>query len=171
MRNSEVNLISEGDIYRLIARSHLPAAEKFESFIFDEVIPSIRKYGGYIHATDDEEGDEIMQRALNLANQRVAENKKRLAERERQLHQAEQETESLKVALNRSLEYYTVMKYARVYGYNWNMRTRQKVGKDLTKYCRSRGIQIRKCLSGDDRFDETNSYPISAWENFMNQYR
>ena len=39
--------IPEGDVYRLIARSNLPEAEKFESWIFDEVLPSIRKNGGY----------------------------------------------------------------------------------------------------------------------------
>ena len=44
----EINFISEGDVYRLITHSKLPAAEKFESWVFDEVIPSIRKTGGYI---------------------------------------------------------------------------------------------------------------------------
>ena len=43
----EVKIIPEGDIYRLIIRSQLPAAERFESWVFDEVIPSIRKTGGY----------------------------------------------------------------------------------------------------------------------------
>ncbi len=44
----EVRIISEGDMYRLIASSKLPAAEKFESWIFDEVIPTIRKHGAYM---------------------------------------------------------------------------------------------------------------------------
>ena len=39
--------ISEGNLYRLISHSKLPAAEKFERWIFDEVIPSIRQTGGY----------------------------------------------------------------------------------------------------------------------------
>jgi prophage antirepressor-like protein len=43
----EMSFIPEGDIYRLTARSQLPAAEKFESWIFDEVLPSIRKTGTY----------------------------------------------------------------------------------------------------------------------------
>lgn len=42
-----VNWIAEGDVYRLVARSNLPSAEKFETWIFDEVLPSIRKTGGY----------------------------------------------------------------------------------------------------------------------------
>lgn len=43
----QVNFIPEGDIYRLIIRSKLPTAEKFESWVFDEVLPSIRKTGSY----------------------------------------------------------------------------------------------------------------------------
>ena len=39
--------IPEGDVYRLVIRSNLPAAEQFESWIFDEVLPSIRKHGAY----------------------------------------------------------------------------------------------------------------------------
>lgn len=46
-REQETVFISEGDIYRLAARSKLPGADEFESWIFDEVLPSIRKTGGY----------------------------------------------------------------------------------------------------------------------------
>ena len=42
-----MKIIPEGDIYRLIIRSSLPSAEKFEHWVFDEVIPNIRKTGGY----------------------------------------------------------------------------------------------------------------------------
>lgn len=45
--SQEVNYIPEGDLYRLIVSSKLPAAEKFERWVFDEVLPSIRKTGGY----------------------------------------------------------------------------------------------------------------------------
>ena len=48
----EVNIIPEGDIYRLISNSELPEAEKFESWVFDEVLPAIRKTGGYINNVD-----------------------------------------------------------------------------------------------------------------------
>lgn len=44
----EMLFIPEGDVYRLITHSKLPSAERFESWIFDEVIPSIRKHGAYI---------------------------------------------------------------------------------------------------------------------------
>lgn len=44
----EVNFIPEGDLYRLIIRSKLPAAERFERWVFDTVLPSIRRHGAYI---------------------------------------------------------------------------------------------------------------------------
>lgn len=44
----KVIFITEGDVYRLIAHSKLPAAEQFERWIFDEVLPSIRKHGAYM---------------------------------------------------------------------------------------------------------------------------
>ena len=49
-----INFIPEGDIYRLIIRSKLPSAEKFEHWVFDEVLPSIRKNGFYGFATKEE---------------------------------------------------------------------------------------------------------------------
>lgn len=43
----EVSLIPEGDLYRLIVNSKLPNAEKFEGWVFDEVLPTIRQTGEY----------------------------------------------------------------------------------------------------------------------------
>jgi len=42
-----MNFIPEGDLYRLIVHSKLPAAERFEKWVFDEVLPSIRRTGSY----------------------------------------------------------------------------------------------------------------------------
>ncbi|WP_323052688.1 phage antirepressor [Clostridium prolinivorans] len=46
----KVRYIPEGDLFRLIVKSKLPAAEKFERWVFDEVLPAIRKHG--VYATD-----------------------------------------------------------------------------------------------------------------------
>ena len=43
----EMTFIPEGDVYRLICNSKLPSAEKFEHWVFDEVLPTIRKTGNY----------------------------------------------------------------------------------------------------------------------------
>lgn len=46
--NQAMTFISEGDVYRLIVHSKLPSAERFERWVFDEVLPTIRKHGTYI---------------------------------------------------------------------------------------------------------------------------
>lgn len=43
----EMLVISEGDLYRLIVNSKLPTAQKFESWVFDEVLPEIRRSGSF----------------------------------------------------------------------------------------------------------------------------
>lgn len=48
----ELLFITEGDIYRLTAHSRLPSAERFESWIFDEVLPTIHRTGGYVGDAD-----------------------------------------------------------------------------------------------------------------------
>lgn len=42
-----MNFLPEGDLYRLITHSKMPSAEKFERWVFDEVLPAIRKSGMY----------------------------------------------------------------------------------------------------------------------------
>ena len=44
----EIAFITEGDVYRLIVHSKLPSAERFEKWVFDEVLPTIRKHGSYL---------------------------------------------------------------------------------------------------------------------------
>jgi prophage antirepressor-like protein len=43
----EVRIIAEGDVFRLIVNSRLPEAQRFEKWLFEEVLPQIRKTGGY----------------------------------------------------------------------------------------------------------------------------
>ncbi|HAQ6478502.1 TPA: phage antirepressor [Enterococcus faecium] len=50
-RRQSFKVIPESDVYRLIIKSNLPSAEKFESWVMEEVLPQIRKHGMY--ATDE----------------------------------------------------------------------------------------------------------------------
>lgn len=76
----QVQFITEGDLYRLIASSKLPSAQKFESLVFDEVLPSIRRRGGYMAAREDKTPEEIMARALMLAKDTMDRQKREIAE-------------------------------------------------------------------------------------------
>lgn len=62
----QVRFISEGDLYRLIVSSKLPAAEQFEAWVFDDVLPPIRRHGMY--AIDELlNDDEFLERAIATA--------------------------------------------------------------------------------------------------------
>lgn len=75
----EMNFIPEGDIYRLAARSELPGADQFERWIFDEVLPSIRKNGGYVSGQENMTPEEFMAAALIMANKTIENQKVRLS--------------------------------------------------------------------------------------------
>lgn len=75
-RKQEASFIPEGDIYRLIVRSKLPSAEKFERWVFDEVIPSIRANGGYIAGQETLSDDELMAKAILVAQKKIEERDK-----------------------------------------------------------------------------------------------
>lgn len=63
----KVNFIDEGNLYRLITHSKLPDAEKFENWVFDEVLPTIRKTGGYTVAQTS--NDDYKARTLAVKEQ------------------------------------------------------------------------------------------------------
>ena len=56
----EISFIPESDVYRLVMRSKLPEAEKFQDWVCEEILPAIRKTGGYMIAKEDETPEEIM---------------------------------------------------------------------------------------------------------------
>ncbi len=70
-RKQEKNFIDEGNLYRLITHSKLPSAEQFERWVFDEVLPSIRKNGGYIVGQEEMTEDELMAKAILYANKKM----------------------------------------------------------------------------------------------------
>lgn len=74
----QARFIAEGDLYRLIANSKLPDAEKFERWVFDEVLPSIRKHGGYLTPEKIEEVLLNPDTIINLANQLKSERARRV---------------------------------------------------------------------------------------------
>ena len=75
-RNQEASFIPEGDLYRLIMKSKLPSAEKFESWVMDEILPSIRKNGGYIVGQETLSDEELMAKAILVAQKKIAERDK-----------------------------------------------------------------------------------------------
>ena len=87
----ELRVIAEPDFYRLIAGSKLPNAQKFETWVFEEVLPSIRRTGGYMIDRPEETPEETMARALSIAADTLARREARIAQLEAEAHQTAQE--------------------------------------------------------------------------------
>ena len=75
-----MKMITEGDIYRLVIKSQLPQAEKFESWVFDNVIPSIRKNGGYIANQEQMTPEQIVANALIVAQNIISQKDRQIEE-------------------------------------------------------------------------------------------
>lgn len=93
-----LTFISEQNLYRLIMRSTKPMAEPFQDWVCGEVLPSIRKHGGYIltHEEDTDEdirrrAEEVLKATLEQKDKLIREQNMLLGQKNKQL--AEQETE------------------------------------------------------------------------------
>ena len=84
-----VKFIAEGDMYRLIFKSNAPKADEFVSWVADDVLPSIRKTGGYIQTTSEDSDSDIMAKALMIAQ-------KTIERREQQVQMLQLENSHLK---------------------------------------------------------------------------
>ena len=75
-----MTIINESGLYSLVLSSKLPTAKAFKRWITSEVIPSIRKNGGYINGQDQLSPEELMARALVVAQQTLADRERRISE-------------------------------------------------------------------------------------------
>lgn len=87
-RKQNAKFITKGNVIRLVANSTLPQAEAIESWIFDEVIPSVLKTGGYIVSKSEDTPEEIMARALLVAQETLKRKEQRLIEAERKVEES-----------------------------------------------------------------------------------
>jgi anti-repressor protein len=74
------NTIPESDVYRLIMHSKLESAERFQTWVCEEVLPAIRKTGGYLAAAPDESPEAILARAVLVAQDTITRMKNKLVE-------------------------------------------------------------------------------------------
>lgn len=71
-------LINESGLYSLILSSKLPTTKKFKRWITSEVIPSIRKHGGYITNQENLTDSELLAKAVQVAQRQIAERDERI---------------------------------------------------------------------------------------------
>lgn len=75
-----VNIINESGLYSLILSSKLPQAKAFKRWVTSEVLPSIRKNGGYLAGQENDTPEMIVAKALVVAQNIIKQNEQRIAE-------------------------------------------------------------------------------------------
>lgn len=86
----DMYFVTEPDLYRCIFQSRKSSARKFQDWVFDEVLPALRKDGGYIISNDADTPEMIMARALKVADETIKRNEQRVRELEAQTEQQAQ---------------------------------------------------------------------------------
>lgn len=102
-RKQQANFLPEGDLYRLITHSKLPSAEKFERWVFDEVLPTLRQTGQY-------GADPAELERLRHSNAVLRDWLDLLAARKRDLVELQQECEKVKKNRDNAKAYYLEVK-------------------------------------------------------------
>lgn len=77
--------INEQNLYRVIMRSDKPQAEAFQDWVCGEVLPSIRKNGGYIATNEDDDAEMILAKALKIADATIKRKEQQLLEQKEQI--------------------------------------------------------------------------------------
>jgi anti-repressor protein len=97
LRNSEVwnqpgrapLIISEPGLYKLIMRSRKPEAKEFQRWVTHEVLPQIRKTGGYIPTSESDSDEDIMARAVLVAQKTIKQKNQQIAEQQTRIVELE----------------------------------------------------------------------------------
>ena len=78
-RNQKTYIINESGLYSLILSSKLPQAKEFKRWVTSEILPSVRKHGGYIAGQEEMSGEELMARAILFAERKIKEQAEQIA--------------------------------------------------------------------------------------------
>ena len=96
LRETDMTFINEMNLYKVIMRSDKPQAEPFQDWVCGEVLPEIRKNGGYINANGMSD-DEIMAKALEIAHKTIE--RKALENKELKKENVRLENENVQLAI------------------------------------------------------------------------
>lgn len=80
-------IVSEAGLYNLVLRSRKPEAKPFRRWVTHEVLPSIRRSGGYIVTDGSESNEDLLARAVLVANEAIQRKDAQLKEQQRQLYE------------------------------------------------------------------------------------
>jgi anti-repressor protein len=83
----KMTFISEANLYKTIFQSRKESAERFTDWVTSEVLPSIRKNGGYIAGQETLSDDELLSKALLVAHNKIAERDKIIEQKQARIEQ------------------------------------------------------------------------------------
>ena len=86
-RKQNATFINESNLYRVIFQSRKESAERFTDWVTSEVLPSIRKNGGYIAGQESLSDDELLAKALMVAQNKIAERDMIISEKQERIEQ------------------------------------------------------------------------------------
>ncbi|HGF9278911.1 TPA: Bro-N domain-containing protein [Acinetobacter baumannii] len=180
------NLVNESGLYSLVLTSRKPEAKQFKKWVTSDVLPSIRKNGGYISGQENDDPEIIMAKALQVANNVILRKTQELQQAQAERDHAittkaeigsrreatamataskfKRENEDLKQKLGESIS------FAAVASINTKLKTNfgNKEGRLLSKYSREHHLEIKKATVQGQRFSEVNSYHRDAWLAIFN---
>lgn len=88
-RRQQTYIISEPGLYRLVMKSRKPEAKEFQRWVTHEVLPQIRKTGGYIPTTDADDDMTILAKAVMIGQRTMEAQKQRIAEQQTRIVELE----------------------------------------------------------------------------------
>ena len=149
--NQQMTVVNESGLYSVILRSDKPNARPFRKWVTSEVLPSIRRHGGYLTPAKLEEALADPDTLIRLATALKEERRRRL--------EAESEKAELSAQLDESREWYTVKRVAKMNGLDW----RGLDWKALKRASKAMGLGVKKIF--DANYGKVNAYHVGAWRH------
>lgn len=149
----EVTIVSEAGLYRMIMRSNKEKAIEFQMWIAHDVIPSIRKTGGYVVPRQMSHAELILQQAQQLVDheRQIQAVTGKVAELDARMDGIEQRT-----------GWVAALGFSKLRGLPTDNPSTAKLGREATRICRARNIKPGKVENAV--FGEVGTYPVDVLE-------
>jgi len=175
--NPNITIINESGLYSATLKSRKPEAKQFKKWVTSDVLPSIRKNGGYIAGQENDDPELIMAKALQVANNVILRKTQELQQAQIDRDHAiatkaeisdkktatamatasvkSRQAEKLKEQLGESRNYASVKAVEKATGGNFNWR-------ELKKWCLDHGKKIKDIA--DANYGSVKIYHKDAWK-------
>ena len=100
LQGGETNIISESGFYTLVLRSRKPIAKPFRLWVTQEVLPQIRKTGGYIPIKEEESNELFLARAVQIANETIKHKDEIIANQKKRIKSLEETEKDWKLLMD-----------------------------------------------------------------------